>query len=60
MTVDECNLHSSNGSMVTLASSDVSGVDYHVPHANIHSCVSSAGACVPFVGAQPGESIPLP
>ena len=26
----------------------------HVPHANIHSCVASKGACTPFVSNSPG------
>lgn len=25
-------------------------VKWHIPHANIHSCVSSVGFCTPFVG----------
>ena len=28
--------------------------DNHVPHANIHSCVASRGACTPFVANTPG------
>jgi hypothetical protein len=29
-------------------------VKWHIPHANIHSCVSSVGFCTPFVGNTPG------
>jgi hypothetical protein len=28
----------------------------HVPHANIHSCIRSVGACTPFVSNTPGLS----
>lgn len=30
--------------------------DHHVPHANIHSCIASGGACTPFVSNSPGLS----
>lgn len=30
--------------------------EYTVPHANIHSCPTSAGACTPFVANSPGLS----
>lgn len=28
--------------------------DHDIPHANIHSCVASRGACTPFVANSPG------
>eukprot|EP00929_Paragymnodinium_shiwhaense_P026878 TRINITY_DN1588_c0_g1_i1.p1 TRINITY_DN1588_c0_g1~~TRINITY_DN1588_c0_g1_i1.p1 ORF type:complete len:538 (+),score=100.42 TRINITY_DN1588_c0_g1_i1:100-1713(+) len=33
---------------------------YHVPHANIHSCIRSRGACTPFVSNSPGLATHTP
>jgi hypothetical protein len=35
---------------------EVIGTDFTVPHANIHSCLTSAGSCTPFVANSPGLS----
>jgi len=32
----------------------------HVPHANIHSCIASRGACTPFVANSPGLATHTP
>ena len=32
----------------------------HVPHANVHSCIASRGACTPFVANTPGLSTHTP
>jgi hypothetical protein len=34
----------------------VKGTKWDVPHANIHSCVSTVGFCTPFIGNTPGLS----
>lgn len=36
------------------------GDDNHIPHANIHSCLRSGGACTPFVSNSPGLSTHTP
>eukprot|EP00307_Rebecca_sp_RCC1486_P000185 CAMPEP_0119412484 /NCGR_PEP_ID=MMETSP1335-20130426/4907_1 /TAXON_ID=259385 /ORGANISM="Chrysoculter rhomboideus, Strain RCC1486" /LENGTH=959 /DNA_ID=CAMNT_0007437225 /DNA_START=56 /DNA_END=2935 /DNA_ORIENTATION=+ len=43
-----------------LALSTVGEADYHIPHANIHSCVRSVGFCTPFVANTPGLSTHSP
>mmetsp|Transcript_21268 Transcript_21268/g.49295 ORF Transcript_21268/g.49295 Transcript_21268/m.49295 type:complete len:570 (+) Transcript_21268:217-1926(+) len=37
-----------------------SGSMNHVPHANIHSCIASRGACTPFVANSPGLATHTP
>mmetsp|Transcript_12883 Transcript_12883/g.31299 ORF Transcript_12883/g.31299 Transcript_12883/m.31299 type:complete len:902 (+) Transcript_12883:88-2793(+) len=43
-----------------LSTYDVNDVPYHIPHANIHSCVRSVGFCTPFVSNTPGLSTHSP
>jgi hypothetical protein len=32
----------------------VGSTDWHIPHANIHSCVATVGFCTPLIGDTPG------